>query len=206
MLSLCHFSTRIRLVFIIFSLFYCTANTVEIELTKEKSTGYESWDMITQISKCTSYINLVLIKCGTQPAFWVGFLTRWNWKIKLEFLREMPSTLSCPFSLQYLTPCRYKNALCFIRAASVQFSHSVVSTLSDPMDCSRPDLPVHHQIPEFTQTPAHWVSDVIQPSHPLSSPFPPTSSLSQHQGLFKWVRFLHQVTKVLEFQLQHQSF
>ena len=67
-------------------------------------------------------------------------------------------------------------------------------------------LPVHYQLPGFTQTHVHCVSDVIQPSHPLSSPSPPTFNLSQHQGLFKWVSSSHQVAKVLEFQLQHQSF
>ena len=79
-------------------------------------------------------------------------------------------------------------------------------TLFDPMDYSTPGLPVHHQLPEFTQTHVHWVGDAIQPSHPLSSPSPPALSLSQHQGFFKWVSSLHQVAKVLEFQLQHQSF
>ena len=79
-------------------------------------------------------------------------------------------------------------------------------TLWDPMDCSIPGLPVHHQLPEFTQTHVHWVGYAIQPSHPLSSPSPPAFNLSQHQGLFKWVNSLHQVAKVLEFQLQHQSF
>ena len=74
------------------------------------------------------------------------------------------------------------------------------------MDGSTPGLPVHHQFPEFTQTHFHWVGDAIQLSHPLSSPSPPTFNLSQHQGLFKWVSSLHQVAKVLEFQLQHQSF
>ena len=78
--------------------------------------------------------------------------------------------------------------------------------LCDPMDCSTPGLPVHHQLPEFTQTHVHWVSDAIQPSHPLSTPSSPALNLSQHQGLFKWVSSLHQVAKVLEFQLQHQSF
>ena len=78
------------------------------------------------------------------------------------------------------------------------------STLSDPMDCSMPGFPVHHQLLEFTQTHVHWVSDAIQPSHPLSSPS--GLNLSQHQGLFKWVSSLHQVAKVSEFQLQHQSF
>ena len=86
-----------------------------------------------------------------------------------------------------------------------QVSHSVI-TLCNPMDCSTPGLPVHHQLPEFTQTHVHHVSDAIQPSHPLSSPSPPAFNLSQHQGLFQWVNFPHQVAKGLEFQLQHQSF
>ena len=91
---------------------------------------------------------------------------------------------------------------------SVLFSSVAQSspTLCNPMDCSTPGLPVHHQLPEFTQTHVHWVSDAIQPSHPLSSPSPPAFDLSQYQGLFKWVSSLHPVAKVLEFQLQHQSF
>ena len=88
----------------------------------------------------------------------------------------------------------------------IQFSHSVVSTLCDPMNCSTPGLPVHHQLPKFTQIHVHWVSDAIQPSHPLSCPFPPTFKLSQHQGLFKLVSSSHQMAKVLEFQLQHKPF
>ena len=79
-------------------------------------------------------------------------------------------------------------------------------TLCDPMDCSTSGLPVHHQLPELTQTHVHWVSDAIQPSHSVSSPSPPAFNLSQHQGLFQWVSSLHQVAKVLEFQLQHQYF
>ena len=79
-------------------------------------------------------------------------------------------------------------------------------TLCDPMNHSTPGLPVHHQLLEFTQTQAHQVSDAIQPSHPLSSPSPPAPNPSQHQGLFQWVNSSHQVAKVLEFQLQHQSF
>ena len=91
---------------------------------------------------------------------------------------------------------------------SSQFSSVAQScpTLCKPMDSSTPGLPVHQQLPEFTQTHVHWVGDAIQPSHPLLSPSPPTFHLSQHQGLFKWVSSLHQVAKVLEFQLQHQSF
>ena len=74
------------------------------------------------------------------------------------------------------------------------------------MNRSTPGLPVHHQLPEFTQTHVHQVSDAIQPSHPLSSPSPPDPNPSQHQGLFQWVNSSHEVAKVLEFQLQHQSF
>ena len=92
--------------------------------------------------------------------------------------------------------------------ASVQFSSATqpCPTLCNPMDCSLPGLHTHyHQLPEFTQTHILWVSDAIQPSRPLSSPSPPTFNISQHQGLFKWVSSSHQVDKVLEFQLQHQS-
>ena len=79
-------------------------------------------------------------------------------------------------------------------------------TLCDPMDWSMPGLPVRHQLLEFTLTYIHQVGDAIQPSHPLSSPSPPAFNLSQHQGFFKSVSSSHQVAKVLEFQLQHQSF
>ena len=72
-------------------------------------------------------------------------------------------------------------------------------TLCDPVNRSTPGLPVHHQLPEFTQTHVHRVGDAIQPSHPLSSPSPPALNLSQHQGLFKRVSSLHLVAKVLEF-------
>ena len=92
--------------------------------------------------------------------------------------------------------------------ASVQCSSVTQSclTLCDPVDCSMPGFPVHHQLPEFTQTHVHRVSDAIQPSHSLSPASPPAFNLSQHQGLFQWVSSLHQVATVLKFQLQHQSF
>ena len=79
-------------------------------------------------------------------------------------------------------------------------------TLCNPMNRSTPGLPVHHQLPEFTQTHVHRVSHAIQASHPLSSPSPPAPNPSQHQSLFQWVNSLHEVAKVLEFQLYHQSF
>ena len=79
-------------------------------------------------------------------------------------------------------------------------------TLCDPINCSMPGLPVHHLLPDFTQTHVHWVGDAMQPSHPLSSPSPPAFNLSQDQALFQWVSSSHQVAKILEFQPQHQSF
>ena len=97
---------------------------------------------------------------------------------------------------------------CMLCISSFQSSSVAQSCLilCDPMNCSMPGLPVHHKLLEFTQTYAHRVGDAIQPSHPLSSPSPPASNPSQHQGLFQCVNSLHQVAKVLEFQLQHQSF
>ena len=79
-------------------------------------------------------------------------------------------------------------------------------TLCDPMDWNKTGLPVHHQLPKFTQTHVHWVGDAIQLSHPLPSPSLSTFNLSQHQGHFQWVSSSHKMAKVLEFQLQHQSF
>ena len=86
----------------------------------------------------------------------------------------------------------------------IQFSSVAQScpTLCDPMNRSTPGLPVHHRLPEFTQTHIHRVGDAIQPSHPLSYPSPPTPNPSQHQSLFRWVNSSHDV----EFQLQHHSF
>ena len=90
----------------------------------------------------------------------------------------------------------------------MQFSSVAPScpTLCDPMDCSTPGLPVHHQLPEFTQTHVHRVGDAIQPSHPLLSPSSSAPNPSQHQSLFQWVSFSCEVGKVLEFQLYHHSF
>ena len=79
-------------------------------------------------------------------------------------------------------------------------------SLCDPKVYSMPGFPVHHQLPELAQIHVHRISDAIQPSHPLSSPSPLAFNPSQHQGLFQWVSSSHQVAKVLEHQLQHQSF
>ena len=96
--------------------------------------------------------------------------------------------------------------LSMVKCISVQFSHSVVYDSMRPMHYSTPGLPVHHQLLEFTQTYVHWVGDATQPPCPLSPPSPPAFNLSQYQGLLQRVSSLHPVAKVLEFQLQHQSF
>ena len=91
----------------------------------------------------------------------------------------------------------------FFTVSSVQFSSvtQLCPTLCDPMNCSTPGLPVHHQLPEFTQIHIHRVSDAIQTSHPLSSPSPPAPNPSQHQSLLQCVNTSHEVARVLELQL-----
>ena len=109
--------------------------------------------------------------------------------------------VSCTASRFFTTEPPGKPSLLF---SSVQWLSRV--RLCNPMNHSTPGLPVHHQLLEFTQTHVHRVDDAIQPSHPLSSPSPPAPNPSHHQGIFQWVNSSHEVAKVLEFQLQHQSF
>ena len=100
------------------------------------------------------------------------------------------------------TQTRRKSWSCHTQFSSVAQS---CLTLCDPVNRSTPGLPVHHRLPEFTQTHVHRVSDAIQPSHPLSSPSPPAPNPSHHQSLFQWVSSSHEAATVLEFQLQHGS-
>ena len=127
------------------------------------------------------------------PAIWETWVWSLGWEDPLEMGKATYS------GLENSMDCM---------SSSVQFSSVTQSclTLCNPTDCSTPGLPVHHQLLEFTQTHVHWVRDVIQPSYPLSSPSPPAFHLFQNQGLFKWVSSSHQVAKVLELELQHQSF
>ena len=139
----------------------------------------------------------------------MGFLVREEW--------ERTKVIVCPLwwapagGLQLTSPFKGLPELLDKSPAascgsSVQFSCQSCLTLWDPMEWSKPGFPVHYQHPELAQTHVHWVGDAIQPSHPLSSPSPSAFNLSQHQGLFQWVSSSYQVAKVLEFQLQHQSF
>ena len=125
----------------------------------------------------------------------------------MSIITEPKPVCSCSASVSYKHIMQWstasKTVLC--PAALLQSVSPVAQsrpTLCDPMDCSMPGLPVHHQLPELAETHVHRVSDAIQPSHPLLSPSPPTFNLSQHQGLFQWVSSSHQGAKGLEFQLQ----
>ena len=150
------------------------------------------------------------------------FLKRWEYQTTIAASREtcmqvkkqqleldMEQQTGSKLGTEYIKAVYCHPAYLTYMQSSVQFRSVAQScpTLCDPMDC-RPGLgfPVHHQLLDLAQTHVHCVSDAIQPSHPLSSPSPPVFSLSQHQGLFQWVSSLHQVARVLEFQLQHQSF
>ena len=142
----------------------------------------------------------------------------------LQHIDQHGTALSCPLiewngempdecwqgqsQIIFMRAVTVEQSPCLKKICITQFSSVAQScpTLCDPMDCSTPGLLVHRQLLEFTETRIHWVSDAIQPSHPLLSPSPPAFNLSQHQGLFKWVSSSHQVAKVLELQPQHQSF
>ena len=123
---------------------------------------------------------------------------------------SLPACSLISFTISWGLWSQMPSLIVFMPEINFLFQFSSVAqscpTLCNPMNRSTPGLPVHHQLLESTQTHVHWVSDAIQPSDPLSSPSPPALNLSQHQGLFKWVSSLHQVAKVLEFQLQHQSY
>ena len=111
--------------------------------------------------------------------------------------------ITCGYTRLHLIEVRNLNSYWSVQFISVAQS---CPTLCDPTDWSMPGFHAHHQLPELSQTHVHRVGDAIQPSHPLSSPSPPALNLSQHQGLFRWVCSSHQVAKILEFQLQHESF
>ena len=126
----------------------------------------------------------------------------------------MPATMSMRIGVPYPSSWTAGSSSSFHSVLPLSLNTSSFSSvhllscvrLCDPMNRSTPGLPVHHQLPEPTQTHVHRVGDAIQPSHPQSSPSLPAPNPSQHQGLFKWVSSSYQVAKVLEFQVQQQSF
>ena len=126
---------------------------------------------------------------------------------KTTFENRLFASVGADIKNRLLSISTWKEAQYHWSFSSVQFSSVAQScpTLCNPMNCSMPGLPVHHQCPEFTQTHVHRVRDTIQPSHPLSSPSPPAPNPSQHQSLFQWVNSSHEVAKVLEFQLRNAN-
>ena len=154
--------------------------------------------------------------------FMKGFVWEWSWWLFfppsfIEFSSEINQAwvfiigrLLIVNSISFINTglLQFSGSSLFFFPSSFQFSSVTQSclTVCHPTNRSTPGLPVHHQLPESTQTHVHRVGDFIQPSHPLLSPSPPALNLSQHQGLFQWVSSSHQVAKVAEFQLQHQSF
>ena len=141
-----------------------------------------------------------------------GILVPWlgieppAWKVKFYHwtFREVPGEIVLFPSWNFILLIHSIDFIINISwETSVQFSSVIQSwpTLCNPMNRSRPGIPVHHQLPESTQTHDHWVSDAIQPPHPRLSPSPPAPNPSQHQSLFQWVSSSHEVAKVLELQL-----
>ena len=140
----------------------------------------------------------------------ISLQNNWLWKPMRYTLRKVRKLQGLEKPTLKCLVCKFTQPLkpVSVQFGSFQFSTVAQScpTICDPMNRSTPSLPVHHQLLEFTQTHFHRVGDAIQPSHPLSSPSLLAFSLFQHQDLFQWVSPSHQVAKVLEFQLQPQSF
>ena len=174
--------------------------------------GVQDWSFSFGISLSDEYSELVSFRI-----YWVDFLTVWGTlKRLLQHYSLKASGLwgSVFFMVQlsdlYMTTGKTITLTRWTFVSKVTSlllnTLSQFSSVFQPINRSTPGLPVHHQLPESTQIHVHWVRDALQPSHPLLSPSPPALNLSQDQGLFKWVSSLHQVAKVLEFQLQHKSF
>ena len=152
------------------------------------------------LSQCIYMLNHI-VHLSNYSKFYLLIMPQWSWGknningIVLGFItkRLIQHSTLIPLSSVYspLVPQ-------FSSFSSVTQS---CPTLCDPMNCSMPGLPVHQQLPEFTQINVHQVSDTVQPSHPLTSPLPPAPNTSQHQSLFQWVNSSYAVAQVLEFQL-----
>ena len=135
---------------------------------------------------------------------WVTPITRWSrekmFLLYPAYIADLGAKWICCFKPLYLGWFLVDKQI-IGTSDQIRSVAQLCPTLCDPMNRSTPGLPVHHQLPEFTQTHVHRVSDAIQPSHLLSSPSPPAHNPSQHQSLFQWVNSSHEVAKVLEFQL-----
>ena len=161
-----------------------------------------SWDACWTFGQCSPYCNSPSPHLAVIPSYKILPLLfdRILWKTSFH---DGPYDLHSWDSI----PCLILS-LCLWTGPNQSFSSVPQSCqpISSSMDCSTPGFPVHHQLSELAQTHIHWVSDAIQTFHPLSSSSPPAFNPFQVQGLFQRVSSSHQVAKVLEFQLQHQSF
>ena len=181
---------------------YCTV--IEMFLWKQ---SFRTEKTNTLLVLCCLSLTLCLCKDTlTTLTSCTGYTTQWTLRGKWWCWHRNDIVLAVQFFFHMKMYIYTTDKFIKCRAwwfSSVQFSSVAQScpTLCDPMNGSTPGLPVHHQLPEFTQTHVHQVSDAIQPSHPLSSSFPPAPNPSQHHSLFQWVNSLHEVAKVLEFQL-----
>ena len=161
-------------------------------------------------SPCPCSFTRVLKLSMDYPCLFLTFLyvSSYSRSIFLVCILKMHSYWGFPGSPVFKTPCS-QSRLHGINLWSgnsgppccISSVAQSCPTLCDPMNRNTLGLPVHHQLPEFTQTSVHRFGDAIQPSHPLSSPSPPAPNPSQHQSLFQWVNSSHEVAKVLEFQL-----
>ena len=146
----------------------------------------------------------------TSVLSWQNSVSIWPASFLLQGKMCLLFQVSLDFLLLHSSPLQWKGRLFRVLVLEGlgglhQFSSFTQSclTVCDPMICSTPGLPVHHQHPESTHIYVHWVSDAIQPSHPLTYPSPPALNISQHQGLLKWVSSSHQVAKILELQVMN---
>ena len=163
-------------------------------------------DYIFWCKLCTfilSSVTIVLCPFGAKPSVLEVCL---GWHLEKSGLQKRKIVLFWRILVRYSeAEWEHKDGICQVMIhrplSSVQFSRSVVSDSLRHHESQHIRPPYHHQLLEFTQTNVHQVGDAIQPSHPLSSPSPPAPNPSQHQGLVQWVNSLHEVAKVLEFQL-----
>ena len=176
---------------------------------KQESSRKTSTSLLTMPKPLTVWIRTncwKIFQDGTiRPSDLPPEKSLWRWSNSQNWTSNklVPNRKRSTAKLYMLSLCLFN-----LYVSSVQFSSVPLPclTLCDPTNHSTPGLPVHQQLLGSTQIHVHWVGDAIQPSHPLLSLSPPALSLSQHEGLFTWVKSSHQVAKVLKFQLQHQSF
>ena len=172
---------------------WCAQSSLLTHQDPAPATRASTYDHHTLLPSSTSQVK-------SEMGWTLGIIVERRWITQVQ---KIPSYHYPCISAQFSVPKVHSSHPHGTSSLLVQFSSitQLCLTLCNPMDCSTPGFPVHHQLLELTQTHVHRVGDAIQPSHPLSSPYLSTFNLSQQQVLFQWVCSSHQVAKVLEFQL-----